>query len=87
MVSVDWLVVVGCSQNSLTTQFPALLEDLPQVKRGTSHTSLPQVSLGLTATGGPHLDQEDIARVDSIPGIRVRLLDRDVVETRATQSC
>jgi hypothetical protein len=32
-------VVVGCSQNSLTTRFAALLEDLPQVKRGTSHNS------------------------------------------------
>jgi hypothetical protein len=29
---------VGCSQNSLTTRFPALLGDLPQVKRGTSHS-------------------------------------------------
>jgi hypothetical protein len=28
----------GCSQNSLTTRFAALLEDLPQVKRGTSHS-------------------------------------------------
>jgi hypothetical protein len=30
--------LVGCSRNPLTTRFPALLEELPQVKRGTSHT-------------------------------------------------
>jgi hypothetical protein len=29
---------VGGSQNSLTTRLPALLEDLPQVKGGTSHS-------------------------------------------------
>jgi RNA polymerase sigma-70 factor (sigma-E family) len=33
---------VGCSQNSLTTRLAALPKDLPQVKRGTSHTTPPQ---------------------------------------------
>jgi hypothetical protein len=33
---LGWLV--GCSQISLTTRNLALLGDLPQVKRGTSHT-------------------------------------------------
>src|SRR3990172_1742395 len=37
--------LVGCSQNSLTTRFPALLRDLPQVKRTTSH-SVPDDILG-----------------------------------------
>ncbi len=29
---------VGCSQNSLTTRFPALPDDFPQVKRSTFHS-------------------------------------------------
>jgi transposase InsO family protein len=31
---------VGCSQNSLTTQNRPSWRDLPQVKEGTSHSSL-----------------------------------------------
>jgi hypothetical protein len=41
---------VGCSQNSLTTGFPALQDDLPQVKRGTSHSR----SEGISEDPGPN---------------------------------
>lgn len=48
-----WLGVVGrsvgCSQNSLTSRFAALLEDLPQVKRGTSHSSSGRNSVNLAS--------------------------------------
>jgi hypothetical protein len=34
---------VGCSQNSFAARIPALLEDLPQAERGTSHRRLEAV--------------------------------------------
>src|SRR5207247_7169279 len=35
---VSWQVVVGCSQNSLTCENATLVQECPQVKRGSTHS-------------------------------------------------
>jgi hypothetical protein len=50
---------VGCSQNALTTRFPALGKDLPQVKRRASHSASGQLGRPMSSfsTHGPPTSQ------------------------------